>query len=105
MQIDVSPTLLGMLGIRYNKHNMGINLIKSKRPSVFYCGDKYLAARTDECLYLYDPIEKKELFYRLSDNDAVLINSPKESTMQSLKMDLYSFMQCAESFYISMKKW
>ena len=104
MQIDVSPTLLGMLGIRYNKHNMGINLIKSKRPSVFYCGDKYLAARTDECLYLYDPIEKKELFYLLSDNDAVLINSPKESTMQSLKMDLYSFMQCAESFYISIKK-
>ena len=104
MQIDVSPTLLGMLGVRYTKHNMGINLFNSERQCAFYSGDKYLAARTDECLYLYDPIEKKELFYRLSDNDAVLINSPKESTMQSLKMDLYSFMQCAESFYISIKK-
>ena len=93
-----------MLGVRYTKHNMGINLFNSEWQCAFYSGDKYLAARTDECLYLYDPIEKKELFYRLSDNDAVLINSPKESTMQSLKMDLYSFMQCAESFYISIKK-
>lgn len=35
-QIDVAPTLLGLLNIGYIQNNFGINLLKEQRPCIFY---------------------------------------------------------------------
>lgn len=43
-QIDVAPTLLGLLNIGYIQNNFGINLLKEQRPCIFYTADNLIAA-------------------------------------------------------------
>lgn len=103
LQIDIAPTILGMLGIGYSKDNLGIDISNNKRDCAFYCGDKYLAARTGKHLYLFNPIDKKEHFYTLSNDNTRLQNSPSDSTMLSLRNYLFSMIQCSEYFYDTLK--
>ena len=103
LQIDVAPTILGMLGIGYSKYNLGIDLFNNKRNSAFYCGDKYLAARTEKHLYLFNPTDKKEHFYTLSNDKKLLQNCPSDSTMLLLRNYLFSMIQCSEYFYDTLK--
>lgn len=44
-QIDVAPTLLGLLNIGYIQNNFGINLLKEQRPCIFYTADNLIAAK------------------------------------------------------------
>ena len=92
-----------MLGIGYSKYNLGIDLFNNKRNSAFYCGDKYLAARTEKHLYLFNPTDKKEHFYTLSNDKKLLQNCPSDSTMLLLRNYLFSMIQCSEYFYDTLK--
>ena len=52
-QIDVAPTLLGLLNIGYIQNNFGINLLKEQRPCIFYTADNLIAAKDSSHLYIY----------------------------------------------------
>ncbi len=45
-QIDVAPTLLGMLRINYIQNNLGIDLLKEERPCMFFSADNMLESKT-----------------------------------------------------------
>ena len=47
-QIDVAPTLLGLLNIGYIQNNFGINLLKEQRPCIFYTADNLIAAKDSQ---------------------------------------------------------
>jgi len=64
-QIDVMPTIMGLLGFSYRNNTMGIDLLKEKRPYVFFTSDDkygvigngmFLVVRNDkdESKYLYN---------------------------------------------------
>lgn len=66
-QVDVAPTLLGLLHIPYTQNNFGLDLLHdAPRPAAFYTADKTIAARTDQLLYVYNDEQKKEYCYQLN---------------------------------------
>ena len=62
-QIDLTPTLLGMLGIDYVQNNFGVDLNREQRPCIFYTADNTVAARDSNYLYIYNPDANKEFCY------------------------------------------
>ena len=62
-QIDVAPTLLGMLGMEYVQNNFGVDMLKEQRPCMFYTADNLVAARDSSHLYVFSPETGQEFLY------------------------------------------
>ena len=93
-QIDVAPTILGMLGIGYTQNNFGIDLNKEERPYAFYTTDKHIAARDSSRLYIYEPSEDIEFFYSLVNGE--LLETECDSTYQEMRNYCFSMLQSAQ---------
>lgn len=94
-QIDVAPTLLGMLGIGYVRNNFGVDVEKESRPCIFYTNDKHIAARDSSRLYIYDPSESLRYYYRLS--DAGMKAAQCDSVFAEMEKYCFSMLQAAQS--------
>lgn len=93
-QVDVAPTLLGLLRIPYVQNNLGIDLLSEQRPAAFYTADKTIAARDGKRLYVYNAETEKEYFYNLKDGKPVgTQHSPEFST---LKGYVFALLQATE---------
>lgn len=93
-QIDVAPTLLGMLGIGYTQNNYGIDLLKERRPCIFYGADNLIAARSAGHLYIYSPETGQEFRYRVEDGKVLPADDNDEYRM--LKEYCFAMLQSAE---------
>lgn len=93
-QIDVAPTILGMLGIGYTQNNFGIDLNKEERPYAFYTTDRHIAARDSSRLYIYEPSEDIEFFYSLVNGE--LLETECDSTYQEMRNYCFSMLQSAQ---------
>lgn len=93
-QIDVTPTLLGMLGISYTQNNFGIDLLKEERPCIFYTADNLIAARDSARLYIYSPETGQEFRYRT--DGTKLQAAPIEEDFDFLKKYCFSMLQSTE---------
>lgn len=93
-QVDVAPTLLGLLNINYIQNNFGIDLLKEERPCIFFTADDLIAAKDSNHLYIYAPGNKQEIRYKTT-NDTLHIakDSPE---FQQLKNYCFSMLQSAE---------
>ncbi len=94
-QVDVAPTLLGLLRIPYVQNNFGLDLLHdAPRPAAFYTADKTIASRDGKRLYVYNAELKKEYAYNLIDGQ------PHECAMshefESLKDYVFSLLQTTE---------
>lgn len=83
-----------MLGISYTQNNFGVNLLKERRPAMFYTADNTVAARDNSHLYVYDPAVQREFCYDTSDG------TPKPAAMSEpynqLKSYCFSMLQATE---------
>ena len=93
-QVDVAPTLLGMLQIPYIQNNFGIDLLREQRPMIFYSADKTMAARDDTHLYVYNAETKTEFFYNLTDGKPSIC--VKNANFDKLKNYVFSILQATE---------
>ena len=93
-QIDVAPTLLGLLGISYTQNNLGIDLLKEKRPCIFYTADNLIAARDSSRLYIHSPETGQEFKYKV--REGKLRSGTDESHFQYLKDYCFSMLQSTE---------
>jgi phosphoglycerol transferase MdoB-like AlkP superfamily enzyme len=67
-QIDVFPTIMGLLKLQYNNNTLGIDLLKESRPYIFFnADDKYGVIDTDWFLIVRDDKIKSLYKYRNSD--------------------------------------
>ena len=55
MQVDVMPTLLGLMGVNYSYDGFGVDLLKRKRDMVFYSADNQIVARDSAHCFVYNP--------------------------------------------------
>lgn len=93
-QVDVAPTLLGLLNISYIQNNFGIDLLKEQRPCMFYTADNLIAARDTAHLYIYSPDSKQEFRYKQANNALHLAeDSP---AFELLKKYCFSMLQSTE---------
>ena len=95
-QVDVAPTILGLLHIPYTQNNFGLDLLNDQpRPAAFYTADKTIAARTAQCLYVYNDEQKKEYCYNLN-SQGKPTPTKFSPTFASLKKYVFSLLQCTE---------
>lgn len=93
-QIDVAPTLLGLLNISYIQNNFGIDLLKEQRPCMFYTADNLIAARDTTHLYIYSPDNQQEFRYEQSENELHFAESSQ--AFEQLKRYCFSMLQSTE---------
>lgn len=94
-QVDVAPTILGMLGIPYVQNNFGLDLLHdAPRPAAFYTADKTIAARDAHHLYVYNDESKREFCYSL--HNGRVQTSPFTPEFNALKQYVFSLLQTAE---------
>lgn len=66
-QVDVSPTLLGLLNISYLQNNFGVNLLEEERPCMFFTADNLIGARDSVNMFIYSPDSQQEFKYKLEE--------------------------------------
>jgi phosphoglycerol transferase MdoB-like AlkP superfamily enzyme len=93
-QIDVAPTLLGILGIGYTQNNFGVDLLKEQRPCSFYTDDNLVAARDSAHLYLHSPETGQEFCYAIQ--NGALKSSASDANFEALKEYVFSMLQATE---------
>lgn len=62
-QIDVTPTLLGLLDYSFDNNTLGIDIIKQKRPYIFFTSDDMMGCINSKHFYVYNPVTKNEGLY------------------------------------------
>lgn len=93
-QIDVAPTLLGMLNIPYTQNNLGIDLLREKRPAMFFTADNLIGAKNENSFYIFDPENNQEFCYAIEGNGLHPI--PFNSSCDTLKQYAFSMLQTTE---------
>ena len=63
-QVDVMPTLLGIMGVNYEYDGFGVNLLKVHRDMVFYSAANQIVARDQHNCYIYEPNTGKSFYYK-----------------------------------------
>lgn len=63
MQVDVMPTLLGLMGVNYSYDGFGVDLLRRKRDVVFYSADNQIVARDSAHCFVYNPRMGKTFCY------------------------------------------
>jgi phosphoglycerol transferase MdoB-like AlkP superfamily enzyme len=64
-QVDIMPTLLGLMGMSYSYDGFGYDLMKHLRSTVFYSADNQIVGRDKSLCYIYNPKENKNFYYRI----------------------------------------
>ena len=96
-QVDIAPTLLGLLNISYLQNNFGIDLLNSKRDCIFYTADNMMGCRNDSALFIYAPADDLEFVYAIKDGKIDKESKPDEIIIGELKNHLFSTLQATEA--------
>jgi len=62
-QVDVYPTIMGLLNRPYINNSLGLDLLKTERPYMFFVSDEYLGCIDDKFFYTYEAASGKEALY------------------------------------------
>ena len=62
-QVDIVPTVLGLLGLSYDYDGFGVDLLKTRRQMVFYSADNQVVARDYQHCFVYNPSMQKAFCY------------------------------------------
>lgn len=93
-QIDIAPTLLGLLNVDYIQNNFGKDILKEKRNSIVYTADNMIAARDSSRLFFYSPESKQEFFYETLSTGVKKANN--NADFQKLKEECFATLQTTE---------
>ena len=95
MQVDVMPTLFGLMHLNYEYEGFGVDLLKQQRQMVFYSADNQIVARDAKRCYIYNPSMGRSFCYDvLPDGD--LRESKQEAKFKDLRNYVFSNIQAAE---------
>lgn len=96
-QVDIAPTLLGLLNISYTRNSFGIDLLKEKRPCMFFTSDNMIGCKDSSRFYFYCPESKQEFFYEINKNGKLVQPTTVDIKSKSfLKNYCFSMLQSAE---------
>ncbi len=92
IQLDVFPTLMGLINLSYKNTTMGIDLLKNKREYAYFNGDDKFGVINDSLFYIYKDTEDEYLYRYKTKN---ITNLKDAFPQQKLEMKKYaaSFLQ------------
>ena len=94
-QIDLMPTLLGILNMSYDYDGFGVDLLRERRDRVFYTSDTHIVARDSTNVYLYSPQLEKDFCYEIA-NGGKLQPTVFNNHFQQLRQYVFAMEQTAE---------
>lgn len=68
-QMDVFPTVMGILGKNYVNNTFGIDLLSEERPYVYFMGDDKYGVLDGEWLFINKPAEEQKGLYRYQEKE------------------------------------
>lgn len=95
-QVDIAPTVLGLLNIDYTDNGFGVNLLQEKRKAAFFTSDDAIGCVNDSLFYIYKPKENQE--WLLSQERAIEKggNIDNPAVCQELREYAFSMLQTAQ---------
>jgi len=102
-QIDIFPTIMGILGLPYINNTAGVDVINETRQYMYYCADDKIACIDDEFLYLYRTVNNTESLYKWRTDDIKDYLIENKNKADSMKTYCFSMLQ-ASQWMINNKK-
>jgi len=100
-QVDVYPTIMGLLNKPYINSSLGIDLFKTKRPYTFFVSDQYLGC-IGEFFYMYEASTGKDALYDYRNYNTNDLQYEYKDIFDSMKV--YSTSMFLTSKYIKEDK-
>lgn len=95
LQIDVLPTVLGMLNLPYTNYSLGIDLRKQKREYAFFNSDNKFGVMSKDYLYIHR-INAPSSLHKYPARENLIDQFPKKVEL----MQKYGFMHMQTSSYL-----
>jgi phosphoglycerol transferase MdoB-like AlkP superfamily enzyme len=95
LQIDVFPTLMGILKMPYINNTLGIDLQKESRPYAYFSADHKLAVLNEKYFLLIDK-SGKEALYLYQQNSLIDHFAEQKPLVDSMKRYTYSMLQTTQ---------
>jgi len=98
-QVDVSPTLMGLLNHTYQNNTFGVDLFKTNRPNMFFSSDDALGCINHEFFYTYNFKAKIDGLYKYNDNSPENLVNQYRLEADSMRMYSAAMFQTASHMF------
>ncbi len=96
-QIDIFPTVMGLLGINYTNNTFGEDLLEKNREYIFFSADNAIGCISDSLFYTWHNDGRESLYnYKNQSSDNIIENYRDEAE----KMKKYSFSMIQSAQYM-----
>lgn len=77
-QIDIFPTIMGLLQLPYTNNTLGINLLKEKRPYIYFSADDKYGVIDEEWFLMVNSEKKRSLYqYKTKSKNNFILDKPE----------------------------
>ncbi|MEI6696112.1 MAG: sulfatase-like hydrolase/transferase [Bacteroidota bacterium] len=94
-QIDVFPTIMGLLGFPFVNNTAGIDLLNESRPFMYFSADDKIGCSNDTFFYVYR-INGKESLYKYKKQDTHDYLAQYKMLADSMKAYSFSMLQASQ---------
>ena len=98
-QVDVFPTLMGLLNRTYQNNTFGVDLFKTDRPNMFFSSDDALGCINHEFFYTYNFKAKIDGLYKYNDNSPENLVNQYQTKADSMRMYSAAMFQTASYMF------
>jgi phosphoglycerol transferase MdoB-like AlkP superfamily enzyme len=91
-QIDVFPTVMGLLNIPYINNTLGIDLLREERPFIFFCSDDKMGCLNDSHFLVIRGWKNESLYCYKNGNTRDYINI-KKKLRKRMRKYLFTMLQ------------
>ena len=95
-QIDIFPTLLGVMNAPYTNNSLGIDIFRHKRPYMFFVSDNRLGCIDKNYFYVHNLSASADILYSVHDASHENIIRKEPQTAQKMKTYGVSMMIVAD---------
>jgi phosphoglycerol transferase MdoB-like AlkP superfamily enzyme len=95
-QIDVFPTLMGLLNRSYVNNTLGVDLFKTTRESMFFSADDGLGCINKNYFYAYNFKSKTEGLYKYRNSSPENLVAQNRAKCDSMKLESAAMFQTAQ---------
>ncbi len=95
-QIDIFPTVMGLLNRPYVNNSLGTDLLKSERPYMFFVSDNFLGCIDNEYFYIYNPAAKTDALFDYRNRGTTDLRQEHSALADSMKVYGISMTMAAD---------
>lgn len=93
MQIDITPTILGMLLPEYENNTLGVDLFHQRRPYVYFSADDKIGILDSSYFYVYRTSQQRASLYHYRDEDPTDYITTDSSRVAPMRRYGFSMIQ------------